>query len=343
MFCKKCGQQLASEQAAVCEKCGAPNALANSAVTNGGRKSRLIAGLLAIFLGVFGAHNFYLGFRKKALIQLLLTLFAFGVGTLFVFVYALIEGIKIFTGAIKFDAKGEALAGENTSIAVKIAAIVLAVSFAAFLVETFGVCGNDNIESEYQGAKSAAQGHAMTKSVSGNAKTLYKEGAAAAIEAAEHSLRAAKAIGDIRTISFAENALKAIKIAAKNENNAAAREEAINAAHAAQSVAANDDSCGAWLYKAEKIARDAQLLNKNKAFIDACESNGYIRRAALYAKSASANATGAARDAFYVSGADIVDASHEFILGAQKNAKEAKEAADNVIKELKEAAKLLNL
>ena len=37
-------------------------------------KSRLAYILLAIFLGGFGVHNFYAGYTKKAIIQLLLTL-----------------------------------------------------------------------------------------------------------------------------------------------------------------------------------------------------------------------------------------------------------------------------
>lgn len=37
-------------------------------------KSKMVAGLLGIFLGGFGAHNFYLGNTKNAVIQLCLTL-----------------------------------------------------------------------------------------------------------------------------------------------------------------------------------------------------------------------------------------------------------------------------
>ena len=38
-------------------------------------KSRLAYILLAIFLGGFGVHNFYAGYNRKAVIQLLLTIF----------------------------------------------------------------------------------------------------------------------------------------------------------------------------------------------------------------------------------------------------------------------------
>ena len=41
---------------------------------NGAQKSKIAAGLLGIFLGSFGVHNFYLGYTGKAVAQLLLLL-----------------------------------------------------------------------------------------------------------------------------------------------------------------------------------------------------------------------------------------------------------------------------
>ena len=97
-------------------------------------KNRLTAGLLGIFLGIFGGHNFYLGYIKKAIVQLCLTLscplicfLAFylglgvyhtygtkGLGTfsiilfclsilavIFVCVWWLVDIIRIFTGKVK--------------------------------------------------------------------------------------------------------------------------------------------------------------------------------------------------------------------------------------------------
>ena len=43
-------------------------------------KSQLIAALLAFFLGYLGIHNFYLGYKKKAMTQLLITLAGYAVG-----------------------------------------------------------------------------------------------------------------------------------------------------------------------------------------------------------------------------------------------------------------------
>lgn len=51
-FCRECGEKI-SKLAVACPKCGAPQ--------NIGGKSKVTAGLLAIFLGAFGAHRFYLG------------------------------------------------------------------------------------------------------------------------------------------------------------------------------------------------------------------------------------------------------------------------------------------
>lgn len=38
-------------------------------------KSRMIYIILAIFLGTLGVHNFYAGYKKKGITELLLTLF----------------------------------------------------------------------------------------------------------------------------------------------------------------------------------------------------------------------------------------------------------------------------
>ena len=56
-------------------------------------KSKIVAGILGILLGSLGIHNFYLGFTKKAVIQLILTLLVF---TSFISaIWGLVEGILI--------------------------------------------------------------------------------------------------------------------------------------------------------------------------------------------------------------------------------------------------------
>ena len=59
----------------------------------------MTAGLLGIFLGGLGIHNFYLGYTGKAQIALSL---CFGAGA----IWGLIEGIMILTGTINKDANG---------------------------------------------------------------------------------------------------------------------------------------------------------------------------------------------------------------------------------------------
>ena len=75
-------------------------------------KSKMAAGLLGIFLGCLGIHNFYLGYTGKAVAQLLLTLvgwIACGIGPLVASVWGLVEGIMILTGSIRVDANGRPL------------------------------------------------------------------------------------------------------------------------------------------------------------------------------------------------------------------------------------------
>lgn len=60
-------------------------------------KSKIAAGLLGLFLGSFGVHNFYLGNTGKAVAQLLLTLVGWiiVIGPFVAGVWGLIEGIMI--------------------------------------------------------------------------------------------------------------------------------------------------------------------------------------------------------------------------------------------------------
>lgn len=66
-------------------------------------KSKLAAGLLGIFLGSLGVHNFYLGYTTKAIIQLLLTVllwWALGLGPLAAAIWSLVEAILILTSRV---------------------------------------------------------------------------------------------------------------------------------------------------------------------------------------------------------------------------------------------------
>ena len=99
-------------------------------------KSKTTAGLLGIFLGIFGVHNFYLGFKKKAIIQLVIScvgivisiiawviadilalvvigIFLIPVALLLncipigVAIWGLVEGIRILMGKVEYDGYGE--------------------------------------------------------------------------------------------------------------------------------------------------------------------------------------------------------------------------------------------
>lgn len=106
MYCPNCGQPI-EDGATVCQFCGA-TVMQQTA----GQKSKLAAGLLGIFLGYLGIHNFYLGFTKKAVIQLVVSLvgsLAFGIGPAIMAIWGLVEGIMYLTGTWNVDANGNPL------------------------------------------------------------------------------------------------------------------------------------------------------------------------------------------------------------------------------------------
>lgn len=140
MFCRNCGNEISSE-AAVCTKCGVAKGKGSSFCPSCGQttsinqavctrcgialntvpagveqKSKLVAGLLGVFLGTYGVHNFYLGYTTKAVIQLvcslasiILIICTFGLSAFLIFpiwIWSLIEAVMIFAGSINVDGKG---------------------------------------------------------------------------------------------------------------------------------------------------------------------------------------------------------------------------------------------
>lgn len=108
MFCKNCGAQI-DDNAVVCTSCGvAVNDSFNNA--QAGSKNKIVAGVLALLLGNLGVHNFYLGYTKKGLTQLLVSLLLSWtfIAPLAIFVWVIYEAIQIFTGKIN-DADGKPL------------------------------------------------------------------------------------------------------------------------------------------------------------------------------------------------------------------------------------------
>ena len=107
-YCSNCGNAVAPN-AAVCLKCGAALGMQGNVpggVVNGQQKSKIAAGLLGIFLGAFGVHNFYLGYTGKAVAQLLITLLSCFFFSAVSSIWGLIEGIMILCGSIIVDGTG---------------------------------------------------------------------------------------------------------------------------------------------------------------------------------------------------------------------------------------------
>jgi TM2 domain-containing membrane protein YozV len=66
----------------------------------------MAAGLLGIFLGTLGVHNFYLGYTGKAVAQLLIAVLSCGFLSWISFIWGIIEGIMILSGSINIDGRG---------------------------------------------------------------------------------------------------------------------------------------------------------------------------------------------------------------------------------------------
>ena len=113
-FCKYCGSELKGESK-ICDNCGAnleeektvstPSTTNTNPNANPNAKSKIVAGILGIFFGGLGVHNFYLGFNSKAAIQIVVSFLTCGMGSLWGFV----EGILILCGTIDKDADGNPL------------------------------------------------------------------------------------------------------------------------------------------------------------------------------------------------------------------------------------------
>lgn len=65
----------------------------------GAGKSKVAAGVLAILLGTFGIHNFYLGQTGKGVAQLLITVLSCGALAVVSSIWGIVEGILILTAA----------------------------------------------------------------------------------------------------------------------------------------------------------------------------------------------------------------------------------------------------
>ena len=74
-------------------------------------RQMVIVVLLALFAGLFGLHNFYLGYTNRGLAQLLITVCTLGLGAPIVWIWAIAELVLIVghSGSYAFDAFGRPL------------------------------------------------------------------------------------------------------------------------------------------------------------------------------------------------------------------------------------------
>ena len=118
-YCPKCGTEV-SNNATSCPGCGV------AFIQNGGNttsnydnspvakepKSRLVDAILALVFGTLGIHNYYLGYKSKAITQLLLAtvgILLCGLGPLISLVWAFVEAIMLLSGSINDDGYGKPL------------------------------------------------------------------------------------------------------------------------------------------------------------------------------------------------------------------------------------------
>ncbi|MGN0820653.1 MAG: TM2 domain-containing protein [Akkermansia sp.] len=66
-------------------------------------KSRLTYILLALFLGGFGIHNFYAGYNRNGLIQLLLTVLSCGILSVVSVIWAIVDIVNVTKDANGVD------------------------------------------------------------------------------------------------------------------------------------------------------------------------------------------------------------------------------------------------
>ena len=70
------------------------------------QKSKLAAGLLGIFLGCFGVHNFYIGKTSLGIAQLAITVCSCGTLAIVSEIWGIIEGVRLLQGTIYTDGHG---------------------------------------------------------------------------------------------------------------------------------------------------------------------------------------------------------------------------------------------
>lgn len=110
MYCPKCGKEL-TDNPPFCPYCGAVTHTESGPVSS---KSRLATALFAWFLGMFGAHRFYVGKTGSAAIMLVLSVVGWATVWLFVglvflipvWIWSLVDFIMAIAGTFT-DSEGK--------------------------------------------------------------------------------------------------------------------------------------------------------------------------------------------------------------------------------------------
>ncbi len=76
-------------------------------------KSKIVAGILALFLGVFGIHKFYLGCTTAGIVMLVVFLFGFIILSIPSFIIALIAFVEALIYFFKSDSKFQEIYVQN--------------------------------------------------------------------------------------------------------------------------------------------------------------------------------------------------------------------------------------
>lgn len=107
--CPNCGMIL-SQGDRVCSHCGYEIPIQVQPSIH--KRSRMVAGLLGIFLGGMGVHNFYLGYSSKGFIQVCLFfggILTFGLSTFIASLWGFVEGVLLLSGSIERDGDDQLL------------------------------------------------------------------------------------------------------------------------------------------------------------------------------------------------------------------------------------------